>query len=190
MEVRDRFYDIDDLWRIVSDPANSDRRFELVEGELFEMAPPGEEHGQLSIMLGKYLFDFVQENQLGRVTADTGYYPTEDRTTLLAPDIAFRRLEHTAAAPSQKWVPLMPDVAVEIKSPNDTMAELRRKAAIYLRNGTQRVWIVVPNSKSIEVCQLGEDDEIQRDVIAKDGMLSGENVLPGFELPLAKLFAW
>ena len=84
----------------------------------------------------------------------------------------------------------MPDLAVEIKSPNDTLAELRRKAAIYLRNGTQLVWIVTPNSKRVQVCRLDEDDEIQSDVVAEDGALSGETVLPGFELPLTKLFAW
>ena len=48
-----------------------------------------------------------------------------------------------------------PTWRVEIKSPSNTMAELHRKAAIYLRHGAQLVWIVMPDTQSVEVCRLG-----------------------------------
>ena len=83
----------------------------------------------------------------------------------------------------------MPDIAVEVQSPNNTLAELRRKAVIYLQNGTQLVWIIIPDSKGAEVCRLDANGKIQTQFIAADGSLYGEQVLPGFQLELAALFA-
>ena len=188
MAIQERAYDIDDLWRIVRD-ADDDTRYELIEGELIEMAPPGETHGDLTIRIGKYLFDYVEDHNLGRVTAETGYYPAEDRSTLLSPDIAFRRLDSAAEPASQSWVPVMPDLAVEIKSPSNTMAELRHKANIYFKHGTQLVWIVIPERKTVEVCRPDADGKIQSAFIDADGALSGEQVLPGFCLDLSALFS-
>ena len=188
MAIQQRVYDIDDLWQLVCD-ADDDKHYELIEGEIIEMAPTGEEHGYLTIRLGRFLDPFVEQHNLGRVTADTGYYPTEDRTTLLSPDVAFRSLEHAAEPPSQKWVPVMPDLAVEIISPSNTMAQIRRKAAIYLNHGTRLVWIIIPKTKSVEVCRLDASGKIQSEVIGADGALSGEQVLPGFSLELSALFS-
>jgi len=82
----------------------------------------------------------------------------------------------------------MPDIAVEVMSPTNTFAELRRKAATYLQHGTQLVWIIIPARQSAEVHRLGADGDIEREVIGPDGTLSGEDALPGFSLNLASLF--
>ncbi len=190
MELRQRTHNIDTLWELVCDEDNNDKRFELINGELFEMSPPGEEHGLLATWLGKFLIEHAFDHNLGRVTTETGYYPSEDKSTLLSPDVAFRRLDSAADPPSQKWVPVMPDLAVEIMSPSNTMTQIRRKAEIYLQNGTQLVWIIIPKAKSVEVCRLNESGGIQSEVINQGGSLSGEDVLPEFELHLAELFAW
>jgi len=188
MAIQQHLYDIDDLWRMVCE-ADGDKRYELIEGELVEMRPPGEEHGYLVLLLGKFLLDYVIEHQLGRVTADSGFHAKDDRYTLLGPDIAFRRLDPEAEPASRRWVPRMPDLAVEIKSPSNTMTELSRKVDIYLRHGARLVWIIIPDSESVEVHRLGADGARQREVIGSEGQLSGEDVLPGFTLPLTKLFA-
>ena len=189
MAVQQRVYDIDDLWQLVCEVDNNGRRFELIDGELFEMSPTGELHGHLTIRLGRFLDAFVDEHYLGIVTAETGYFPSDDRSILLSPDVAFRRAEKAKQLPSSKWVPMMPDLAVEIVSPSNTMAQIRRKAAIYLNHGTQLVWIVDPERKGVEVCRLDADSNIQREFIGVDGTLSGENVLPGFTLEMDRLFA-
>ncbi len=188
METREGLYDIDDLWQIACDPDN-DKRYELIEGELVEMPTPGEEHGYLTVLLAKFLVDYVIEHQLGRVTADSGFHAKDDRYTLLGPDIAFRRLDPVAEPASRKWVPVMPDLAVEIKSPSNTMPDLRRKAALYLERGTQLVWILIPAEKSVEVCRLDTSGKLQSESIDAGGALSGEQVLPGFSLELSALFS-
>ncbi len=188
MELREHLYDIDDLWRLVCD-SDDDKHYELIEGEIVEMSPPGWEHGTLAGEIYHYFRLFDPERKLGNPTVDSGFYPAADRSTLLSPDVAFTRIERAPERKFKKWVPLMPDIAVEVQSPSNTLAELRRKAAIYLQNGTRLVWIVIPDRKGVEVCRLDDSGGIRAEFIGIDGSLSGEDVLPGFELPLAALFA-
>ena len=65
----------------------------------------------------------------------------------------------------------MPDLAVEIKSPSNTLTELRGKAAIYLRRETQLVWIVIPERKAVEVCRLDDKGDMQTEFIGAYGAL-------------------
>ena len=188
MQVQQRLYDIDDLWRLVCD-ADDDKRYELIEGEIFDMAPPGGEHGYYAFEIGFFIRLFDRQRKLGVAMVETGFHPPNDRYTVLSPDFSFTRKERAPNPIPKNFMPLMPDLAVEIKSPSNTLAELRRKAAIYLNHGSQLVWIILPASQSAEVHRLDASGDLQREIIAADGALSGEQVLPGFALPLAKLFA-
>ncbi len=188
MPVRERLYDIDDLSQLICQ-SDDDSNYELIDGELITMPPVKYPHGKLVMRIGRYIAFFDPEEKLGEVGTEEGVHPPGDRHTLLAPDVAFIRRERLPLLEPENWTPFMPDLAVEIKSPSNTRAQLRRKAAIYLRNGTQIVWLVLPAEKSVEVCRLGRDGEIEYEFVGETGSLSGETVLPGFRLELKKLFA-
>ena len=83
-----------------------------------------------------------------------------------------------------KLVPVMPDIAVEIRSPSNTLAEMREKAQRYLRLGSTLVWIILPNDQKVEVHQT----QMPVKTLELGDSLSGEDVLPGFELELRRLF--
>lgn len=188
MELRERVYDIDDLWALYHKPENEGLRFELIDGVLIEMSAPGGVHGAITINLGFSFRAFCLEQDLGIATAGTGYHPPGDRTTLLVPDVAF--ISH-ARAPKpfpKKLVPVMPDLAVEIRSPSNTLAELRDKARLYLDLGASLVWLVLPDDQSVEVCRMNESNEVEREVFGPDATLSGENVLHGFTLNVRSIF--
>ena len=189
MALQQQTYSIDDVWRLAHQTSDDDKRFELIDGELFEMSPPGALHGYLAIRLGRFLDVFVEEHQLGIVTVETGHHPPGDRMTLLAPDIAFTSRERAPQPLPKRYMPLMPDLAVEIVSPGDVIKQLYEKAALYLRHGTRRVWIVRPAKKGVEVCRAEQDGGMTREWIGQDSILSGEPVLPGFRLALRRLFA-
>ena len=188
MAQRERLIDVDELWDLAHHPDNHFRRFELIDGVLYEMSPPGRQHGRIAVKLASRLDAFVSERGLGIVTVETGYYPQGDRHTVLGPDVAFLSHERDPDPMGVRYVPIMPDLAVEILSPSDTNSKLRAKAEIYLRKGARLVWIVRPDERSVEVFRTRDDGEIERELVAGEGALSGEELLPGFSLPLRSVF--
>lgn len=188
METKQRLYDVDDLWELYCDRSNDHLRFELFDGEIIEMSGPGGVHGQIAIRLGSYLFIFVEGQNLGIVTGETGYHPPGDRYNLLLPDVAFISHRRAPDPFPEKLVPAMPDIAVEIRSPSNTLMELREKAHRYLRLGTTAVWTILPAERSVEVCRQTQAGETEREVFGPDDTLSGEDVLPGFKLEVRRIF--
>jgi Uma2 family endonuclease len=72
-------------------------------------------------------------------------------------------------------VPEMPDLAVEIKSPDDSVRQMRDKAAYYLANGAEMVWLVFPAQRLVEV--YTPDDEVQ--ILVEGDVLTAGDLLPG-----------
>lgn len=106
-----------------------------------------------------------------------------DRLNSRMPDIPFS----TAKRPlvREGGVPAMPDLAVEIKSPTDTVRQLREKAAYYLEHGVRLVWLIYPAHRVVEVYQPDADLEF----LTMSDTLTVGDVLPGFAMPVAEIFA-
>ncbi len=189
MIVRDRVYTVDDVWQLSQQPENEAERYFLIDGELFVTMSPGELHGILASEIARLLGNFVAELDLGRVTVETGYHPSGNRRTLLLPDVAFRSKARATGPVSAGFVPAMPDLAVEIFSPSNSLPELRRKAEVYLRHGTALVWLVKPDDKTVEDWRLTDEGELTSEIVGPAGALSGATVLPGFRLDLEALFS-
>ena len=187
--VKRRRYTVADFDWLAQLPQYQDARFEIIEGEIVDMPPVGEWHGFGSNRIGRLLDEFVEATGAGIVTTETGYYDKQDEATLLGPDVAFRRTDKQPDPDSDGFVPRMPDLAVEVKSPNDSTLQLRRKARLFLERGTAIVWLVYPERRQVEVCALDAVGDMTREVIGADGELSGGDVLPGFTLPLSRLFS-
>ncbi len=188
MAIQEKLYTIEDLWAMESDPAYEDRYFYLIDGMLYEDNVPGRIHGRLAVKIGRYLDEFAEVHGQGEVTVETGFYPPETRYTALLPDVAFQRFDRLPDPPPEGYVPQMPDLAVEIQSPSDTLSKMRQKARAYLENGTALVWLVQPKRKGVEVCRLSEGASLQSEFIGLGDRLSGEDILPGFELEVGKIF--
>lgn len=188
MATQERVYTVDDVWRLEQQPLSPTEKYYLIDGELFIKMAPTELHGDVAIRLGTYLFLFVEQHDLGRVTTEVGFHPPGDQRTALLPDVAFTIKSRTAQPARSSYVPYMPDLAVEIISPSQSLAQVRRKAEVYLLNGTAFVWLVDPVAKFAEVWRRGEEGAPLNERIASDGELSGGDILPGFRLPLSRIF--
>lgn len=161
-------------------------RFELVKGALLTMSPAGSEHGSVVGTLFLLVASFLRKHRLGVVFgAETGFLLERDPDTVLAPDIAFVRRERIPASgiPRGYW-PGAPDLAVEVVSPNDSLAEVERKAQDWLAPGACAVWIVSPQRRSVSVVL----PDGNKDVIGADGILTGGDLLPGFQCPVREIF--
>ncbi len=160
------------------------RRYELVRGELRSMPPAGFRHGLVCTNVIASLGTFVTEHGLGAVVSnDTGFILERDPDTLRGPDIAFVALDRLPE--DQSGFPeLAPDLVVEVVSPNDRIQDVIEKARQYLDAGVRLVWVVDPRSRTATVHRPDGGT-----VLIGDAALDGEDVLPGFRLPLPELFS-
>ncbi|HVU12757.1 MAG TPA: Uma2 family endonuclease [Phototrophicaceae bacterium] len=166
-------------------PENEDRLFELIDGEIVEKVPT-EEHGLVQMNLGSHLWNFNRDHKLGgRVTSEPRHRMPQDKRNSRLPDVAFTSKERALPLVTDGAVPQMPDLVVEIKSPNDSLKQMREKAAYYLANGARLVWLVLPSKRLVEIYRANGD----MDVLRETETLDGEDVLPGFKLPVADIFA-
>jgi Uma2 family endonuclease len=174
----------DDLWKL----GNGDVRRELVDGEVIEMTPAGGVHGRLVLELGSRVRAHVQGHAGGVVVAgDVGFVLElpHDPERVRAPDVAFVAAGRLPGGQlPQGFIRGAPDLAVEILSPNDDPIEIQQKVRDYLEAGSRLVWVVAPRPRTVTVYRADGSARLVREPEALDG----EDVLPGFVLPLAELF--
>ncbi len=169
---------------IVGSPEYVDRIVELVDGEIVKMPKTSGLHGQITMLLSVKIANFVVDNGLGVVTAaETGFILPRNsagRDTVRGLDIAFIR---GARVLPDQLVDVAPDLAVEVISPSNKAADTQRKIRQLLAAGTALVWIVYPDMRIVDVhSQAGAS------TLEADDMLSGGDVLPGFEVPVREIF--
>ena len=165
-------------------PRNDGHRYELLRGVLVEKMPTGDPHGDAVTRIAFYLTGYAEENDYGVVrSGEPGYRLERDPDTVRAPDVAW--IAPVRIPPGTQGYPeLAPDLAVEVKSPGNSYAELAAKAGMWLSYGSREVWVADPERVTITVYRpyqepltLGEDDT-----------LAGGDLLPGFSAPVWRLF--
>lgn len=163
---------------------NADRRFELINGEIVEKAMPSYRHQRISKWLFLMLNRFVEEHDLGEVLYEVRYRANpEDRHNDRIPDINFT-LKSRIPEMTDSAVTQIPDLCIEIQSPGDSPREMRDKAAYYLANGAQQVWLVFTQKPLIEV--MFPDGK--SDFYYPGDVLLGGELLPGFEARIDDIF--
>jgi Uma2 family endonuclease len=161
---------------------NLDRLWELIEGVPVEKMPT-EEHGIIVINIGTELRNYTRQYKIGRVGTEIRSRLANDNLNSRMPDVSFF-VDKTRAVVTEGAVPQLPDLAVEVKSPTDSLKEIRAKVRYYLANGTRLVWVVLPQQKTIEVYSAEEEA-----VLTLTDTLMGGTVLPNFSTPVSEIFA-
>ena len=183
MTIRARQITAEELLRMPDDGL----RYELVRGELREIPPAGSEHGYLALRIASRLEQHVDANGLGRTyIAETGFKLASDPDTVRAPDAAFvnrERVEKVGRVAGY-W-PGAPDLAVEVVSPGDTHAQVVEKALAWLEAGCRMVLVADPEQQTVTVYRSLDDIRI----LTGGDTIDGAEVVPGWKLPLAEIFA-
>ena len=182
MRTKKTLLTADELLRL----STTERRLELVKGELFEMPPAGGRHGSVAMSVGALLHAHVRANQLGEVfAAETGFILRRDPDTVRAPDASFVAKDRLPAGDLPiGYLDLAPDLAVEVVSPGDTNREVEEKVLDWLRSGVNLVWVIYPANRSATVYR--SMDDVQE--LSEDDSLDGEQVVPGFTCSVGDLF--
>lgn len=159
---------------------------ELIDGTLVEKVMASRE-SQLAGAPIHFIYVYLESNNLGAVFAPDGLLKIM-RDQIRAPDVSFIRWERFPGRrlPDAAIFAVSPDLAVEILSESNSKAEMDRKLRDYFDSGVQLAWYIEPKSRT---ARAYTGVEVWTD-IEFDGSLNGREVLPGFALPLAKLFAF
>ena len=111
----------------------------------------------------------------------------KDRAYFLSPDVSFiakERLQGAKRAP-KKFFDGAPDLAVKILSPSDTIEKLHEKIVEYFDNGAKLIWVLNLEEQIVLVYHTPQPDKLLR----TNDELDGEDVVPGFSMPVSELFA-
>jgi Uma2 family endonuclease len=180
----------DDLHRLPDDGW----QYELVDGRLVRMSPTGLEHSDVTGDL--YSATRTVARRLGGLVTlpDTGFrfLRPDGRELLLVPDVAYLGPERVAQLPARgsvarsRYVNVLPDLAIEVASPDQHRPEMAAKAQLFLECGVRFVWVVWSRHKQVDIWRAG--DAQPSTTLGVGDSLDGEGILPGFTLPLAQLF--
>ncbi len=156
---------------------------ETIEGEA-EDTWPTLGHGLIASRLQQALGLFVEKHGLGHVFSAQTFFRigTETRDT----DLAYVAKERLANLPPDLDVDadFAPDLAVEIASRTDALANISRKVSAYLDAGVQAVWVVNPWLRTVEVYRPNE----RIIALTRSETLTGDPVVPGFSVALSEIF--
>ncbi len=181
MAIERRLYTVEEFEAYADAPENQHRLLELIDGEIREKMPT-EQHGYYAGNIFGHLWNFVNQHKLGRVAIEVRHRKPDDKQNALIPDVSFNSAKRPLVAKGS--VPELPDLVVEVKSPDDNLKDLRDKMRYYIANGVKIGWLVIPEKRLIEVYTTERED-----VLTENDTLTGGDVLPGFTLPVRDVFA-
>lgn len=178
--------------QVISQPAQTaatgdEPLYEVVNGQRRELEPIGAYETALASVLSRVLGSFVDEHKLGLVVTETLFVLNTEQKLQRRPDVAFvsyPRWPDKTVPRAEAWN-VIPDLAVEVVSPTNLAEDIDSKLTDYFAAGVQQIWVVYPESRRVYVYEsptrlagLAERDELE-----------GGDVLPGFRLQVADLFA-
>ncbi|MEO0456345.1 MAG: Uma2 family endonuclease [Cyanobacteria bacterium P01_A01_bin.114] len=164
--------------------ANPDIKIERTSTEeLVFMPPTGGETGKRNAELIIEFGIWNRQKGLGQLFDSSTCFKLPNGAEL-SPDVAWvlqSRWEALARAQREKFPPLAPDFVLELMSPSDQLEAARAKMSEYQANGVQLGWLLDRKGRGVEVYRENQPVE----VLQNPKTLSGEDVLPGFALPLS-----
>lgn len=181
LATNEKLLTADEFWTL----PKSDRPMELVRGRIEYMNMPGPRHGQVCGRVDRILGNFVDQHGLGHVlTCDTGVVTEHNPDTVRGTDICFYSYARLPKGPlPAKYVEVVPELVVEVRSPDDRWNRILRKVSEFLEAGVTVVCVLDPKTETAHV--YSADDEQK---LSADDTLAFPDILPGFAVPVRRFF--
>jgi Uma2 family endonuclease len=160
---------------------------ELIDGELVEREM-GQKSDSIALRIGRLVGNYVDDHDLGLCNGAQGSYQVfvDDPEKVRIPDSSFTRKDRVPEdGPAEGHARVVPDLIVEVVSPNDSVGKLNRKINDFLNAGVVLIWVVYPDTKTVQVHRIDGSGK----TLKIGDFLEGETVLPGFRVEVAELFA-
>ena len=172
----------DDLMRLDSRGVHG----ELIRGEFHETMPARKFHSKVAAKIIYLLMTFVYPKKLGTVmSTELGVWLERDPDTVRAPDVAFFSIERMSLDDEDPaFSNVVPDLVVEVASPNDTLRSIHEKCLMWTEFGALLVWSVHPSTRTVNVYQADGSFE----TFGMNDSIDGGEVLPGFSCEVRDVF--
>jgi Uma2 family endonuclease len=162
-----------------------EKRYELIDGDLFLTPAPTTGHQKISRNLGFLLHEFVQNGRLGEVLlAPCDVVLSE--INVVQPDVLFVSSERLSII-GDKNVAGPPNLVVEVLSPGTEERERTLKTKLYARFGVRELWIADPKAKTVAVFVLS-GEAFRQEAVYGPGQILSSPLLPGLDIPLDEVF--
>jgi len=161
--------------------------YEIVNGQRVELPPMSAYATWIASCFHGQLWSYVREKGLGMAVTEMLFVLDAEHNLRRRPDVAFvstaRWPLDRALSMTGDWE-VVPDLAVEVISPNDVFKDVLAKVREYFHYGVQAVWVIAPEEQQVYVYDAPTHVRI---LIGQDELTGGE-VVPGFRMPLGHLF--
>jgi Uma2 family endonuclease len=180
-----RLFTAADLAALPTRLPSGDVDYELDKGRLVIMVPPGHMHGSTQSRIATEITLQGERKGHGRAFTEVGIVLSRNPDSVVGADAAFIVTANLPVRESREgYLETIPDLIVEIRSKNDTHAELETKADGYLAAGARVVWIVDPLKKSV----IEHRPKTLPRTLHEFDVLTNDDVIPDFRLNVAELF--
>ena len=157
---------------------------ETAKGELVIMPPVGAISGNRESEFNADVVIWNRQTKLGKVFSSSTVFvlPNGGKRS---PDVAWisnERWNSLTLEEKEKFAPICPDFVIELRSRTDSLNQLQSKMQEYLNSGLMLGWLIDPQNQKVEIYRQNQS----REIVSLPNTLSGENVLPGFNLELDK----
>jgi Uma2 family endonuclease len=157
---------------------SGDVDYELDDGRLVIMAPPGDMHGSAQSKFAAALVVQGELRGLGKARTEVGVILRRNPDRLVCPDALFIM---TSSLPlrrsSEGYLETIPELVVEVRSPNDTGPEVQAKVDEYLAAGVRVAWVADPDRRTVTAYRTGQAPQ----VFGALDSLTIPDVIPGFQ---------
>ncbi len=182
-----RLYTLPEFETLLARPENSKRLLELIDGELNEKLPT-EQRGMIAGNIITAINNFTFPQKLGRASVEARHQLPPDeqdpnRPTSRLPDVSYMSRERALPLVTKGAVPIMPDLAVEIQSPDQDDTDMLESAEYYLKHGSRMVLLVYPDRRIVEKLPSGA-----KRLHTMDDVIDFDPVIPGLLLPVKDIF--
>lgn len=171
----------------VAGPAKEEPLYEVVNGEKVALSPMSIYASWITSRIDRRIGSHAETHGLGTLVVEGLFILDPVKNLRRRPDVAFVSAEKWPVdqplSESGDWE-MIPDLAVEVVSPNDIFQVVLARMREYFRLGVKQVWIVLPLDREIYIFDSSKDVRILTDV----DDLDGGALLPGLRLSVGSLF--
>lgn len=155
-------------------------------GEILVMTPAGSRTSRMNSRLTRLLDEWAETDGRGVSFDSNGGFTLPDGSMRAADAawVALPRWKALSNADQSRYAPLCPDFVIELRSPSDSLPELKEKMELWIANGAQLAWLIDPIEQNVSVYRPVGGVEVHHHPTS----VQGDGVMAGFELVMARLW--